>query len=529
MKLTNNPQIKPVISFISKDWFVLLTIISLATFLILWKLGQGSLSDWDEAIHAQVAKEFIQSGDWLTPHWNYEPYFRKPPLSMWLTATFFSLFGVNEFWARATSALSGIGLVIVTYLMAQFIYGRYVGCLTILILLTSYEFLYKSRFGTTDVLLTCLIFIAVYAYLRLREGGQKWWYLIWISFALAFMVKGVGAIVIPSLITLSILLDRNWLIALRSQIFWHGFLLALLIVAPWHIFMVVKHGMAFIDDYLGFQVIARINRPIEGNTGDLFYYVWVLKEYFFPWFYLVPFAVAINLKENLKSSHASRILLVLFCLVFGGYSLLVKTKLGWYIFPVYPLLAILIASMLKKAIKSPPSAFVFSGLIIGVVLVALTLGMKKVLIIVGLSLLAILIYLAANKKLNYQLTSIVICAIFMLVGLRQVKPLYYKKETPIAKLGYMAGSQDSSHSKSLIVLKSHAPALSEPALLFYSNRPVTLVESLEDLAKYTKDSETHEVMITQKHMENLGKNYEFKVISKVKPLVYGIIQQKYSP
>jgi hypothetical protein len=435
---------------------------------------------------------------------------------------------VNEFWARATSAFSGIGLVIVTYLIAKFIYGKSVGCLTILILLTSYEFLYKSRFGTTDVLLTFLIFMAIYAYLRLREGGQKWWYLIWISFALAFMVKGVGAIVIPSLITLSILIDRNGSITLRSQRFWQGFLLALLIGSPWHIFMVVKHGMAFIDDYLGFQVIARINRPIEGNTGDLFYYVWVLKEYFFPWFYLVPFALSINLKENLNSCHSSRILLVLFCLVFGGYSLLVQTKLGWYIFPVYPVLAILIASMLKKAIKSPPSAFVFSGLIIGVVLVALTFGLKKVLIIVGLSLLAILIYLVANKKLTYQLTSIVICAIFMLVGLRQVKPLYYKEETPIAKLGYMAGSQDYSHSKSLIVLESNAPELADPALLFYSNRPVTLAESLEDLAKDTKDSQTHEVILTQKDMKKLEKNYEFKVISKVKQLVYGVIKQRSS-
>lgn len=481
MQIKNNFQTTLISSIYNKEWFFLLILIFLTTFVILWKLGQGSLEDWDEAIHAQVAKEFIQSGDWLTPHWNYKPYFRKPPLSMWSTATFFNFFGVSEFSARATSAFSGIGLVIVTYSIAKLIYSKSVGYLAILILLTSYAFLEKSRFGTTDVLLTLLIFLSIYGYLRLRQGNQKWWYLVWISFGLAFMVKGMGAIIIPSAITISILLDRNSSITLRSKYVWQGFFFALLIVLPWHIFMIVQHGIPFINDYFGYQVIARINRPIEGHIGDIFYYIWTLKRLFFPWFYLVPFALVINLKENLKFSHASLILLVVFCLVFGGYSLVVKTKIDWYIFPVYPILAILIASMLKKIMQ---------------------------------------LDLLTNKKINYKLILIVMFAIFMFVGLRQVKPLYYKQETSIAKLGHIVESKNYNYNKRLIIR-----GIDEPAILYYSNIPVILAESPEKLAKYTEDGRTHEMVITEKDIKNLGISYEFKIITKIQPLVYGTIQK----
>ncbi|MGB3296239.1 MAG: phospholipid carrier-dependent glycosyltransferase, partial [Phormidesmis sp.] len=56
---------------------------------LLWQLGAASLNDWDEAIYAQISKEIVTSGDWITLHWGYEPWFHKPPLFMWITATCF--------------------------------------------------------------------------------------------------------------------------------------------------------------------------------------------------------------------------------------------------------------------------------------------------------------------------------------------------------------------------------------------------------------------------------------------------------
>jgi len=91
-------------------------------------LGGGSLAAWDEAIYAQVSKEMVQGGDWLTPHWEYTVWFEKPPLFMWITALFYRLFGVSEFWTRMPSALSGVALVGVTYLIGKSTDDRRVGC-----------------------------------------------------------------------------------------------------------------------------------------------------------------------------------------------------------------------------------------------------------------------------------------------------------------------------------------------------------------------------------------------------------------
>src|SRR5829696_3614120 len=94
-------------------------LVLLAAFMLLWGLGQSSLRDFDEAIYAQVSKEIVQSGDWLTLRWEYKPWFDKPPLSMWVTAAFYQLFGINELWSRAASAFAGIGLIIITYLIGE--------------------------------------------------------------------------------------------------------------------------------------------------------------------------------------------------------------------------------------------------------------------------------------------------------------------------------------------------------------------------------------------------------------------------
>src|SRR5215210_3359563 len=115
----------------------ILWLLLIAIFALLWKLGAGSLTAWDEAIYAQVSKEIVKGGDWLTLHWEYTPWFEKPPLLMWVTALFYRLFGVSEFWARLPSALSGIALIGVTYVIGKLTYGKRVGLLAAVILLTS--------------------------------------------------------------------------------------------------------------------------------------------------------------------------------------------------------------------------------------------------------------------------------------------------------------------------------------------------------------------------------------------------------
>ena len=299
----------------SSNFPLISLLVLIAAFALLWKLGTGSLAAWDEAIYAQVSKEIVRSGDWLTLHWEYQPWFEKPPLFMWITALFYRLFGVSEFWARVPSALSGIALIGVTYLIGKSTYGKRIGFLAAAILATCYHFLSFSRFGTMDVMLTLFIYLTLYAYLRLNNENQKWWYLVWSSCALALMVKGAGGLIAPAAIVLALAFDKRFGAAIRSKHFWQGVLLALLIVAPWHILMYVWYGRAFIDEYFGYHVIARSTRTLEGHASGYFYYIGRLVDGFFPWCLLVPFAVVSIIRRNLKDQSGSWVLLLLCALV----------------------------------------------------------------------------------------------------------------------------------------------------------------------------------------------------------------------
>ena len=67
----------------------------------------GPLRHWDEAWYAEVSREMLDAGDWLTPRWNGEPWFHKPPLAYWGTMASFSAFGISEPSARLFSSLCG--------------------------------------------------------------------------------------------------------------------------------------------------------------------------------------------------------------------------------------------------------------------------------------------------------------------------------------------------------------------------------------------------------------------------------------
>src|SRR5580704_1450235 len=96
----------------SRSWQIVSTLLAtlLACIVLLILLGHKPLTNWDEGIYAEISREMLSSNP-LVPHWNYQPWFEKPPLMPWITAIFFRLFGINEFWSRAGSALSGVAIV----------------------------------------------------------------------------------------------------------------------------------------------------------------------------------------------------------------------------------------------------------------------------------------------------------------------------------------------------------------------------------------------------------------------------------
>src|SRR6516164_2329627 len=94
-------------------------LLALAAGLSFPNLGGPSLWDMDEGVNAEAAREMLESGNWITPYFNYELRTAKPALLYWLQATSYQLFGVNEFAARLPAVLCGLGSVLFTYELAR--------------------------------------------------------------------------------------------------------------------------------------------------------------------------------------------------------------------------------------------------------------------------------------------------------------------------------------------------------------------------------------------------------------------------
>ncbi|RLG67680.1 MAG: hypothetical protein DRO11_09850, partial [Methanobacteriota archaeon] len=182
------------------DLLLIVLLVLAATVVMFWRLGEGSLSDYDEADYAQSAREMLWTHDFNTPRWNGMEFFDKPPACQWLTALAYKVFGVNEFSARCVSALSGVLAVLMTYVLGRDLFGkRAIGLGAAIMLLTinrnlfshGYNFVSLARVGMLDMPLILALMVAVWLAWRSRWDSR---YLIWlgIPLGLGLMIKSIG-------------------------------------------------------------------------------------------------------------------------------------------------------------------------------------------------------------------------------------------------------------------------------------------------------------------------------------------------
>jgi len=91
-----------------------LVVLLLGGWTLFFQLGEGSLNDWDEATYAEIAREMVTRGDWITPYWNGAPFHDKPPLVMWFMAAGMTIIKSPELAARLPSAIAGLFAIATT-------------------------------------------------------------------------------------------------------------------------------------------------------------------------------------------------------------------------------------------------------------------------------------------------------------------------------------------------------------------------------------------------------------------------------
>ena len=325
----------------------------LAAILYLPGLGRPALWEPDEGRYAEIAREMVISGDYVTPRDDFELYFEKPPLVYWAEAAAIQIFGVNEFAVRLPAALFSIGQVVVTAALAEAMLGAAAGFLAALVLALSPLFFGFARFATLDPALAFFLAAALGAFYAAARGdsfsrpqARRWLLISAAMLALGTLAKGPIALLLGGAIALTwMAIERLLHQVAQMPLVWCLVIYAAIVV-PWFV-LVEARNPGFVHFFIIHEHLARYVASSEHGWGPWFFIPIVIGGAW-PWIFFVPLGWSAmragdGLSESAKDPSgrraAARFLAIWFVVIFVFFSI-PRSKLGSYILPALVPLAI---------------------------------------------------------------------------------------------------------------------------------------------------------------------------------------------
>ena len=328
-------------------------------------ISPPSLMDDVDGVQAQIARNMLQSGDWVTARLDGVAYLEKSPLKYWMIAVSFMVFGVHDWAARIPVAISAVLLCWLTARFGMWAFGARTGLYAGLVMATSIGLFLFTRILIPDVILTLTITLALWGLLRALDEDERhptaWAMAMWAAMGTGLLLKGLIAAAFPVaagllylVLTRQLLVKRTWS---RLRLF-AGAALALAIAAPWHVLATIRNPPYFDftmhserGSYHGFFWFYFINEhllrflnlryPRDYNTVPRWLF-WVFHLlWFFPWSLYFPAAFRLSYRG---ADRAARVRLL--CLCWAGFILTFftfSTTQEYYSMPCYPALAMILA------------------------------------------------------------------------------------------------------------------------------------------------------------------------------------------
>ncbi len=324
-------------------------------------LGLYPLYDPSESRYAEMGRKMLETGNWVTPMIDYGvPFWGKPPLSVWMTASSLWLGGINEFSARLPSLLFSLGMAWIVFQLTKIQRGQENAWSPVIILASSVLFFIMSGTVAMDVSMSFGITLALASFwLALREGKLCWAYLFFFGLSIGLMAKGPITLVLCGIsIGLWTAMTGEWLRVWKNLPWFKGTLLMLAISVPWY--LIAEHKTPGFLEY--FIIGEHWKRFTEsGWKGDLYGnghahahgMIWVYwLGATFPWslFFLKQLMTALLRKKTmalLQANDGWR----LYCLLWMTAPLFFFTfsaNIIWtYVLPGIPGFALLLADWLN--------------------------------------------------------------------------------------------------------------------------------------------------------------------------------------
>ena len=350
--------------------FYLIVLIVAAAVYAACMISPPSLMDDVDAVQAQIARNMLTSGDWVTARLDGIPYLEKSPLIYWLIAESYKFFGVTDWAARIPIVLAAIALAWLTAAFGMWAFGRRAGFYAGLCISTCFGLFLFTRILIPDVMLTASIALSLWAFLRAideEERRPRWWaFVMAASLGTSLLFKSLVGVVFPigaALIYLGItrqLFNGKVWKRLRP---WSGLVVILLIAAPWHLLAAWRNPPWFEftlrsapGEYHGFlwfyfineQLLRFLNMrfPRDYDTVPRLYFWLFHLLWLFPWSVYLPAVVNQGVRLGFKPrDRAGKTRLLALCwtgfiLAFFTFS----TTQEYYSMPCYPALALLLGS-----------------------------------------------------------------------------------------------------------------------------------------------------------------------------------------
>src|SRR5579863_8374118 len=164
-------------------------------------ISPPSLMDDVDAVQAQIARNMLTSGDWVTARLDGIPYLEKAPLIYWMIAESYKFFGVTDWAARIPMVLAAIALAWLTAAFGMWAFGRRAGFYAGLCIATCFGLFLFTRILIPDVMLTASVALSMWAFLRAideSEPRQRWWALVLAaSLGTSLLFKSLVGVVFP--------------------------------------------------------------------------------------------------------------------------------------------------------------------------------------------------------------------------------------------------------------------------------------------------------------------------------------------
>lgn len=302
--------------------FSLRYVLILSLFLFLAGNWILSLTSLDEGRNADAVQNMLRSGDFISPFYNCQPRFEKPPMLYWLAILNSYIFGLNEFSFRLISGLSAVGVVFLTYRIAVELFSKDTAIKSALILATFPHMWIESRAFVPEMLNTFFAMFGLYAFLRKR------FILGWLALAFAFLTKGPVGVVLA--LGIYVLWKRRLDFIKPS-----GIAVFLLFGFSWYALMIAQHGYEYFYRFFIYENVMRYTGQRLTHPSPFYYYLIVLALGTLWYIPMYP-----KLVKSLKKEWLPLLLWFSFVLLFFS---LAKNKLHHYILLSYPPFAIMLA------------------------------------------------------------------------------------------------------------------------------------------------------------------------------------------